>query len=752
MFTDNKTWGVYSSILSEEGIDFVYSKSASTAYFELENRRVVVPVWEWMDEYAKQLLVSHEVGHAKFSDYTMKAYEEYVKEFKDLFNVVEDARIERLMKKEYLGLNSIFFNGYKVLVKNDIFEIPDDLSKCTLTERLNLYAKIGTYIEVPFFNTQEHTFAYRLMNLNTKSDVVSLCYDIKEYLKDHQEEQQLQQVPNDGNSDEETETGSCEQRSGEFQENSDKSNNENEELSGSKGSDSVDQQLTDNISNKMNENIKELDEENKKSEEENNKESETVYPKMSIISVDTKSYYDGCFFDYARTIVPFVKPTLTQRFYKTTTKMIQNLAKSATNLFKQKMSANENAMIKNRTVGKLDMMKVSKYAVSDNIFRNIKMLPKGKNHAIVILIDYSSSMEDSYQLMGEFIQACVFGEFCRINNIPFSIYAYGAYVNLSLMGLRNGYYLYRKEKIFESQTGVMLIGDNSHFDIPSIMWLANKRGVRKELNYKIGDDDFNFFISQNGTPTLEAVSIAYNKLKEYKKAGIEKTFLYVMTDGMYSEKLNCKQATTVDNYTEYNIDVRDVSEAQNVMIDNRQYSIKQYSKYFKNAFPELENVRKNVKDWTFEFFLGHIKKELGTVIVYSYVDSYSYMMSRMNADALTTFHPNLSDEVSWRKRYRDLEKIPNCYYFYKHFLMFESGSVKYEKGATFTYNFKNNPFIDQYIYLNTDVIKDMNISGKYAAKERIELNENTMDEYLKNNNAIIKIFEVMVRSFISIFS
>jgi hypothetical protein len=126
------------------------------------------------------------------------------------------------------------------------------------------------------------------------------------------------------------------------------------------------------------------------------------------------------------------------------------------------------------------------------------------------------------------------------------------------------------------------------------------------------------------------------------------------------------------------------------------------------------------------------------------------MINRSSSEVLKAIHPNLFDGIEYYYSNR-LSGIPECYYFYKHFTMFEKGTVNYNRGATFTYNFKNNPFIDQYIFLNTDVIKEMNITNKYAT-EKVALSEDTAEEYIKNNNAIIKIFEVMVRSFISIFS
>lgn len=53
------------------------------------------------------LLVGHEVGHALYTP------DESYDAPKDFVNVLEDARIERLMKQRYPGLTKSFYRGYK---------------------------------------------------------------------------------------------------------------------------------------------------------------------------------------------------------------------------------------------------------------------------------------------------------------------------------------------------------------------------------------------------------------------------------------------------------------------------------------------------------------------------------------------------------------------------------------------------------------------------------------------------------------
>ena len=69
---------------------------------------------------------------------------------KQFINVTEDVRIEKLMSCRYAGLSKTFYNGYKQLHESDFFCLEgDDITKMNLADRINLYYKIGNFIDVP---------------------------------------------------------------------------------------------------------------------------------------------------------------------------------------------------------------------------------------------------------------------------------------------------------------------------------------------------------------------------------------------------------------------------------------------------------------------------------------------------------------------------------------------------------------------------------------------------------------------------
>ena len=53
-------------------------------------------------------------------------------------NVVEDARIEKLMKRKFPGLSRSFYQGYEELNDEDFFEIQEiDLKRLSFIDRIN---------------------------------------------------------------------------------------------------------------------------------------------------------------------------------------------------------------------------------------------------------------------------------------------------------------------------------------------------------------------------------------------------------------------------------------------------------------------------------------------------------------------------------------------------------------------------------------------------------------------------------------
>jgi len=55
------------------------------------------------------------------------------------------------MKRRYAGLNKCFYAAYKELHEDDFFQVKDDdISTYNLADRINLYFKIGNFLNLEF--------------------------------------------------------------------------------------------------------------------------------------------------------------------------------------------------------------------------------------------------------------------------------------------------------------------------------------------------------------------------------------------------------------------------------------------------------------------------------------------------------------------------------------------------------------------------------------------------------------------------
>ena len=133
-------------LLATEDI-IVEHKKVETAQFNVHTRVLILPLWEKASNDVYDMLVGHEVGHALFTP-----DQDPPKDIPHQFvNVVEDARIEKLMKRRYMGIAKSFYKGYNEMHKQDFFELDgEDINNLNLADRANLYFKIGSFIDLSF--------------------------------------------------------------------------------------------------------------------------------------------------------------------------------------------------------------------------------------------------------------------------------------------------------------------------------------------------------------------------------------------------------------------------------------------------------------------------------------------------------------------------------------------------------------------------------------------------------------------------
>ena len=272
-------------LMSEEDIR-VEHKQIETAYFDVVNRVLALPMWKDMSSDLYDLLVGHEVGHALYTPKDADVLNEAAKRSnKDFVNVVEDARIERMMKEKYAGLRTNFVKGYKELLERDFFGLQGkDITDLNLIDRINVYFKSRvsqTLIETQVFNEDEIPFIEKMEKMKTFDEVADIAAEIYEFIKERCESQesmidQMPQMPQMSSEGEEGEASDFENQdndqtnmtdgSGSANETSETDDENSEETSDSSsgnsgiGDDDTSDMLGDSSSNGQEENSEETEE------------------------------------------------------------------------------------------------------------------------------------------------------------------------------------------------------------------------------------------------------------------------------------------------------------------------------------------------------------------------------------------------------------------------------------------------------------------------------------------------------------
>jgi hypothetical protein len=101
---------------------------------------------------------------------------------------------------------------------------------------------------------------------------------------------------------------------------------------------------------------------------------------------------------------------------------VTNLAQ----MFERKKAAAVNARTQVAKTGRLDMTNLHKYKMTEDIFLRNQIEVKGKNHGIVVYVDWSGSMDVCIE--ETIAQTAVLAMFCKKVGIPFRIYAFSTWV------------------------------------------------------------------------------------------------------------------------------------------------------------------------------------------------------------------------------------------------------------------------------------------------------------------------------------
>jgi len=528
----------------------VENRKVHTASFDVKSRTLVLPIWkDDLSEHVTDLLVGHEVAHALYSpaaEWLAVCEDKEVP--KSYVNILEDIRIEKAIKKKFPGLRKSFVYGYEEMVKDKIHNIFGLDEKITLDgdyklliDRINLQYKVGLVKDIPFLEDEQFLLD-KISSLESFQDVVDLAKEIFEFSKEKmedKEEEQEEQQSSQGSSDEESES-SEETESEESPESEETEDEETESKSdsseeGDEESDSteygewkeehnplesVTEDLFDSAKDKM------IDD----SEYDN---SYVSYPAKPInhkpFVEDYKDYMSNC----EKIVSEFSETWKNPKelldklveFKRDSQKTVNYMVKE----FEMKKAADAYKRITQSKTGIIDVNKLHSYKYNEDLFRKISVTPDGKNHGVVMFIDWSGSMAG--ELFNTMKQVLNLVMFCKKVNIPFEVY--------SFTDREEDIENWPKVKMNEVQTPKQgQYGIGTQFRLVNMLSSRmNGKEFKKamELVFINASYDFNWDMQQYAlaqTPLNQCIAVSESLLSEFKSSNnLQVVNAIYLTDG-----------------------------------------------------------------------------------------------------------------------------------------------------------------------------------------------------------------------------
>ena len=512
----------------------VEHKKVETAQFNVHTRVLILPMWEKASNFVYDMLVGHEVGHALYTP-----DRNWLKEYNippQLVNIVEDARIEKMMKRRYSGLSKTFYRGYQELSDQDFFQIADeDLDSMNLADRANLYFKIGNFVNISFDNKEQHIISM-IDECETFDDVLIAAENLYKYCKEEksktdqhqkqeQEGQQGQSDESEDNSSQSPENTESEHQSGESTEDSnidyDAIDDQEEDEIDAKTADSLEESLKNLINPSSQENIY----------------LEIPQVDLEKIIISNSEIHDGCrkfWSNYVKeselSIEDFFECPDNEflKFKRSTQKEVNYLVKE----FECKKAADSYARATTSRTGVLDCSKLHTYKYNEDLFKKVTTLAEGKNHGLVFVLDWSGSMCDVMTDTVKQLFNLVW--FCKKVSIPFEVYAFTNDYPKQLDD--NGIRILPYEK----KGGLIQVGE--HFSLMNILTSkVNGKVLEQQMKhiYRIaytfsrrGYGPVPIGMSLSGTPLNESMIALHQILPNFKKEHkLQKVQCVVLSDG-----------------------------------------------------------------------------------------------------------------------------------------------------------------------------------------------------------------------------
>jgi len=591
--------GQLAKLLATEDL-IIENRKVETAMFDVERRVLTLPMWEKASASVYDLLVGHEVGHALYTpaDNWKLDHPELPMSY---VNIIEDVRIEKLMKRKYAGIVKTFYKGYQELSDQDFFELDQhDVEEMGLPDRINLDAKIGNFVSIPF-SDKEVYFKNKAIKTETFQEVIDLALELYDFMReqikdsmassdgefdkdwkvgkdfsvgdsiqtDSSEEESMDDIPFD-ESNVKSEKGTGESTPDiESDFDMDEIEASGDMTGGEHGSleTITDKTLSNNLEN-LNNNVQGLGRDPEYCTIPNlnldnlHIKVDAIHSKLDTWYTEQQKRYDLSRLEETYRPEKNIYQEVDNEyrlFRRSAQKEVNYLVKE----FECRKSADAYARATVSKTGVLDCTKLHSYKYNEDLFKKITTLPDGKNHGLIFVLDWSGSM--STVLMDTIKQLFNLVWFCKKVQIPFQVFAFTNEWNRHNQydEFKYGHYNlpFEHHEIKDGQ----LIVENQF----SMLEFLSSNVKKKDLEHHMlniwrtaqvmdskGRWDHNYYyqaphgLSLSGTPLNEAfVSLNYIIPQFKKQTGVQKIQCITLTDGEAHPISYSKQFTDRDGHT-----------------------------------------------------------------------------------------------------------------------------------------------------------------------------------------------------------
>ena len=556
--------GLLAKLLATEDL-VVEHKKVSTAQFNVHTRVLTLPMWDRASNTVYDMLVAHEVGHALFTPDINWLLEHKV--HPSIVNIVEDVRIEKLMKRKYAGLPKTFYHGYQELNDEDFFSVVDEeLAELSFADRINLQFKIGLFVDIEFTD-QEQEIVDKVNACETFDEVLEVSKLVQgvdlEWMKNKEEISKGElsidvKLPSEDGSSEQSNSKADDDQEYQTRSESDSSDEDDSEESESRNQSEDSEIKQAPTTGGVHSNNMDIDIRTVGSLEQNIQDltdegsAENVYveiPKVDLekiiirnerIQVECEEHwtYDEEAEKQYERLYGFSRSKMQnfdeidsdyQDFKSSAKKEVNYLVKE----FEMKKSADAYARSAVSKTGVLDCSKLHTFKYNEDLFKKVTTLPDGKNHGLVFILDWSGSM--SHVMLDTIKQLYNLMWFCKKVQIPFEVYAFTndhPPTHIDDDGTRS--------KCYEPRAGVIALPE--HFSLMNFFTSkVNNKTLDLQMKYifriahavrNYSDYDIPQQLRLSGTPLNETFIALHQLLPQFKKENkVDKVQCVILTDG-----------------------------------------------------------------------------------------------------------------------------------------------------------------------------------------------------------------------------